>query len=166
MNNYSTKKIRNKKQRRSSLNESHIPTSDPIESTDKKSQQRKSSLISSTHSSKNETYRNHSSTITAGPSINYVESPFIPSLPPSQIISPIQHNSPIPPVLTDKNLNDYVSNIYGTTRSVRSTSSSTTQQGNKSLTNSAVVNPTYVSTFRYMQSSMNRNLLEQYRNAY
>ncbi len=145
-----------KNQRRLSLNvdnQSQIKTTpDPI---DKK--QRKPSVISSTHSSKNESHRNHS-TITAGPAINYVERPFVSSLPQNQIISPI------PPVLTDAKLNEYISNIYGTTRSIKSNSSSATNQGSKS--NTSVVNPTYMSTFRYMQSSMNRNLLEEYRNAY
>jgi hypothetical protein len=157
-----------KNQQRLSLNpdnQPHIPTPDPIESTDKKTQQRKNSLISSTHSSKNENHRSHS-TITAGPSINYVERSFIPPLSPKQIISPIQQNSPIPPVLTNQKINEYISDIYGTARSIKSTSSSTTHQGNKSLNNTTVVNPMYVSAFRYMQSSMNRNLLEEYRNAY
>ena len=100
------------------------------------------------------------SAITTGLPINYVERSFLPySTPP-------RRNSPKPPVLTDEKLNEFVSNIYGTARSIKSTSSSTTPLSSKSIARTTVINPTYISPFRYMPNSMNRNPLEDYRNVY
>jgi len=137
------------------------------ESSSTKKSQRKSSTISSTNSSKSETrHRHNHSVLTIGPSVNYVEHPLIPSLAPSDVSSQIKQNPPTRQILTSEKLNEYLSNIYGIARSVQSTSSSTTHQDIKSLDRAAVANATYISAFRYVRSSMNRNLFEEYRNAY
>jgi hypothetical protein len=142
-------------------------THDQFESSSTKDQRRKSSIISSTNSSKSETrHRRSRSSLIAGPPINYVERPLIPSSTPSEASSKIQKIVPVPPTLTDEKLNEYLSNIYGTARSIKSNSSSTTHQEIRSLNNPTVENPTYISAFRYMKSSMNRDLFEEYRNAY
>jgi len=137
------------------------------ESSSTKKSQRKSSTISSTNSSKSETrHRHNHSVLTVGPSVNYVERPLVSSLTQNDVSSQIKQNSPTPQILTSEKLNEYLSNIYGIARSVQSTSSSTTHQDIKSLDRAAVANATYISAFRYVRSSMNRNLFEEYRNAY
>ncbi len=131
-----------------------------------KKQRRKSSTTSSTNSSKNETHHRHKhSTLISGPTINYVERPLIPSVTPTQVSSDIKQNNPLPPVLTNEKLNEYVSNIYGIARSIKSSSSSTHQEI-KSLDNITVTNTGSIPQLRYMQNSIDRNLLEEYRNAY
>ncbi|CAF4441951.1 unnamed protein product [Rotaria sp. Silwood2] len=140
-----------------------------FESSNIKKQQRQISTSSSTNSSKNKRHHRRSkSTITTGASINYVERPSIPSLPSTQKSSIVKKKPPTPPVLTNEKLNEFVSNIYGTARSITSNSSSRNhQERNSSIsTTTTVVNPTYISAFRYMKSSVNPKFLQEYRDAY
>jgi hypothetical protein len=134
------------------------------ESSSIKNQRRKSSIISSTNNSKTETHprRSHSSLMTSPP-INYVERPLVPSSAENPVSTIIKQNSPTAPVLTNEKLHRYISDIYGIPRSIQSASSSGTHQEIKSSNNS---NPGYLSAFRYMQSSMNRNAFQEYPNAY
>jgi hypothetical protein len=142
-------------------------TTTQSESSSIKKSQRKSSTISSTTSSKSETrHRHNHSVLTVGPSVNYVERPLISSLNQSDVSSQIKQNSPIPQILTSEKLNEYLSNIYGTARSINSNSSSSTHQDIRSLDNTAGTNANYLSAFRYVRSSVNRNVFEDYRNAY
>ena len=136
----------------------------------KQRSQGKRSIASSTHSSRSKTrhYQTYPSTIT-GQALNYVERP----VPPSNQISSAttQQNSPFRPILTDAKLTEYISNIYGATRSIHSTSPSTSTTTNRrtnpsSIDRTAVENPTYISAFRTMQNNFNRNILDEYRHAY
>ena len=88
---------------------------------------------------------------------------------------------PTPPALTNEQLNQYVSNIYGAAGSVRSSSRSTSHRPvSASISSSmrsvsqtpiapspAAVHPSYMANFRYIQSSVNPHLLREYaQNAY
>ena len=130
-------------------------------------QGRKPSLKSSTNSSKSEKHHRRSqSTLITGPSINYVERPVVSSLTHNQISTLVPQKAPTPPVINANKLQEYIADIYGTARSIQSSSSGTTHQDIRSVNNSAVTNATYISAFRYMQSSVNRDLFQEYRNAY
>lgn len=137
----------------------------------KQRSQGKRSITSSTHSSRSKT-RHHQTypSITTGQPINYVERPVPPSNPISSAAT-TQQNSPFRPILTDAKLTEYISNIYGATRSIHSTSPSTSTTTNRrtdpsSIDRTAVENPTYISAFRTMQNNFNRNILDEYRHAY
>ncbi|CAF0908867.1 unnamed protein product [Rotaria sp. Silwood1] len=140
-----------------------------FESSNIKKQERKINTISSINSSKHQAHHRRSkSTITTGPSVNYVERPSIPSSSSTYKSSIVKQKPPTPPVLTHEKLNELVSNIYGTTRSVKPNSSSINhQERNSSIsTTTTVINPTYISAFRYMKSSVNPKFLQEYRDAY
>lgn len=154
-------------------------SSQRTESSDRTKQRstRKTSITPSVHSSKNGSRRRHHhhnhSAITTGPGINYVERALPQPVTSNQVLSTTttnRGNSPFRPVLTDAKLNEYISNIYGTVRSVHSTSSSTTTATNRRTNlptdKTAVENPNYSSAFRYVQNSFNRDLLDEYRHAY
>ena len=74
---------------------------------------------------------------------------------------------PSPPVLTDEQLNRYVSTIYGVAGSIRSSSRSTSHRqvsaSSTSSMKSPLVQSPFMSNFRYMQSSINSNLMREYR---
>ena len=78
---------------------------------------------------------------------------------------------PVSSTLTNEQLNEFVSNIYGTAGSVRSSSSSLNRPKVQASTNesfqpmqpTSLANHSYASAFRYMQSSINPNLLREYR---
>ena len=154
-----------------------LKSSQRTESSDRTKQRssRKMSITPSIHSSKSSSRHHHRhpnhSTITTGPGINYVERALPLTVTSNQVTSTTtQRNSPLRPILTDAKLNEYISNIYGTARSIHSTASSTTTTTNRRANPSAnqigVENPTYMSAFRYVQSNFNRNLLDEYRQAY
>ena len=117
------------------------------------------------------------STITGVSSLKYGERPFIPILShnvgSSAAASSQQQHRGHPPAstFTEQQVNEYVSNIYGTARS-RSVSTNhselqpTPVNAPLPMSQPAVMNPIYQSTFRYMPSSVNANLLREYRGAY
>lgn len=141
---------------------------DHFESSSKIKQQRKNSTISSTSSSKSGSHnrRSHSKISTTISSINREEDPSITSVSQIQRIPIMNHASPTLSILTNDKLHEYVKNIYGTPQSIKSSSPSTRQESIKSLDKTAVMNAAYLSAFRYMQSSINPNLIQEYRNAY
>ena len=141
---------------------------DHFESSSKIKQQRINSIISSTSSSKSGSHnrRSHSKTTTTISSINREEDPSITTVSQIQGIPIKKLTSPTLSILTNDKLHEYVKNIYGTPQSIKSSSSSTRQESIKSLDKTAVMNTAYVSAFRYMQSSINPNLIREYRNAY
>jgi hypothetical protein len=105
--------------------------------------------------------RTHS-TLTAGPGVNYVERP---SIRPKSIESQQQ---PIPSVLNNEQVGQYVSNIYGTPKNPSQPSSPISphepEPSNDVNQLTTATNLEYISPFRYMQSSMNPLLLREYRN--
>lgn len=118
---------------------------------------------SSSHKAHRHRRENHS-TINAGPSLNYVER--------SMIQTPSQHaQTPQPPTFINDKVNEYVSNIYGSSErsapSVRS-SSSHRQQPDPSANPAPAATDAqaFISPFRYMQSSVNPLLLREYRQAF
>jgi hypothetical protein len=140
---------------------------DQLESSDKKKPQRKNSVMSSTDSSKSEIRHRHTRPIfTIAPSVHYGERPSIPSLSQSQTSSARKQKPPAPLVLTDDKLHEYVSNIYGTARSAKSSSSSDNHEERKPLNETAVIEVGYASALRYMRSSLNSNFLRQQHHAY
>ncbi len=112
--------------------------------------------------------RRKRSTLTAGPSVNYVERPAIraPSQPKS--IEPEQQS--ISTVLNNEQVDEYVSNVYGTPeKTSRPSSPINHQESQQSSTNTnknIAIQQDYLSPFRYMQSSVNPLLFREYRNAF
>jgi hypothetical protein len=136
---------------------------DHLESSNKKLHRRTSHSNEKTHRH----HRRNHSTLTAGPGVNYVERPSIQPPPEPAAIEP-----PPQPVLSVSNtaqVDEYVSNIYGTPEKTSQPSSAINHQETPSSNNTdpmAVTNPNYISAFRYMQSSVNPLLLREYRNVF
>ena len=128
------------------------------------SKQKHNSTISSINSGTRHRYSQ--SMLTASPSLNYVERPSIKSLSSSQLSLSLKKKSFMPLVLTDKKLNKYLSNIYGTVQVIKSSTSSTGSKQIKPIDNTTAMNTAHISSFRYMQSSINPNLLREYYNEY
>ena len=141
---------------------------------------RKPSNASSNVSSTAGTHRQREpSTITGVSSLKYGERPFIPILSHnvrSQAVPPLQQQQqhrghPPASILTEQQVNEYVSNIYGTARSRTVSTNHSEPQPTPVNTplpmpTRTVMNPIYQSAFRYMPSSVNSNLLREYRGAY
>ncbi|CAF3200146.1 unnamed protein product [Rotaria socialis] len=132
---------------------------DRVKSPNTQKPRRTASIISSTHSSANGSlHRRSQSTVNAGVKVNYVRRSTTSST--SSIVKPIV------PVFSDEKLDEYISNIYGTNRSITSKTSSKNREESKSSNIPTTLNPTYIPAFRYMQSSVNSNLFREYYNAY
>ena len=125
----------------------------------------------STHNKRVRRRRTHS-TLNAGPSISYVERPYVrPSAEHGSI--ELQQQEPTPFVINNERVNEYVSNIYGTSekksRSPKSSSSSSSSHNHhetettNTTNNVNVQNQDFVLPLQYMQSSINPLLLREYR---
>ncbi|CAF0907767.1 unnamed protein product [Rotaria sordida] len=142
-----------------------------FETLSKTNQQRNINTISSTNSSKIATHHRRSrSTITTGPSVNYVERSSIPSFSLIRKSSIVKQKPSTPSILTNEKFSEGVSSIYGTAPSIKSNSSSIYRHKRKpsisTTTTTVALNPTYISAFRYMKSSINPNFLQKYHDAY
>ncbi|CAF1041732.1 unnamed protein product [Adineta ricciae] len=104
--------------------------------------------------------RQHHSTIKSGPSINYVER--------SQMKLPSQQSLPARRSLNNEQVDEYVSSIYGSSEKAASSIKSSTshQHTQANAPESTLQNQEFISPFRYMQSSINPLLLQEYRQAY
>ncbi|CAF2077689.1 unnamed protein product [Rotaria magnacalcarata] len=127
------------------------------------------------NSSNNKTYhrrRRSHATLTSGPSITYVERPPPMKHASEQTWIEHQQQSNFPP-LNNEQVNEYVTNIYGTSKhelqSVKSPAPSTNNREAQAFqTNTHPVTPTneeFISPFRYMQSSVNPLLIREYHKA-
>ncbi|CAF2099653.1 unnamed protein product [Rotaria magnacalcarata] len=132
---------------------------DHVKSPNAQKPRRTASIISSTNSSTNRSlHRRSHSAANAGVKVNYVGR--------STISSTSSMVKPIVPVVSDEKINEYVSNTYGTNRSITSKTSSKKREESIPSNIPTTLNPTYIPAFRYMQSSANSNLVREYYNAY
>ncbi|CAF1063614.1 unnamed protein product [Adineta steineri] len=122
-------------------------------------------------SSNNKTSRRRQSysTMNVGPTVSYVDRSIIKSPPKHGSIEQPQQQQP--PTFNNEQVNEYVSNIYGTcektSQSIRSTATPHHEPEPSNQINT--VNPTeqdFISPFRYMQSSINPLLLREYRHTF
>ncbi len=122
-----------------------------LEPSSKKDHRRPDSVNKKTHRR-----RRSYSTINIASSINYVEK--------SVIKSPSQHSSIHKQAeYNNEQANDYVSGVYGTSRSI---TTPTNHQETQRVNTVALSDQDFISPFRYMQSSMNPLLLREYRNTF
>ena len=129
------------------------------------------SVPSILNSSQGTARKRETSLIKGGPSPNYSHQASIlassdnAAMPIRSLPSRVNPSA----AMTDEQLNEYVSKIYGTSRSVRSSSRSTVQPPTPTtpLIQSPPMNGAhFASALRYMPNFLNSLLLREYRNAY